>query len=82
MTRDPGETSVMAKHVSFTDSIRAAIRSAPLSRYELAKRLDVSQGTLADFVNGRHGIGCELLDALAIELGLRLVIGRPRKARK
>lgn len=76
-----GDTSGMAKHRSFTDSIRAAILTAPYSRYALAKRVGVSQGTLADFVNGRHGIGSELLDRIAAELGLRLVVADTRRRR-
>ena len=74
-TRD---TTVVPKRRTFTDSIREAILSAPISRYELAKRLSISQGTLGDFVHGRTGIGSELLDRVAEELGLRLVIERPR----
>jgi len=66
----------------FTDSIRQAILSAPISRYELAKRVGVTQASLSGFVNGKHGISSELLDRIAKELGLRLVIGRARKARK
>jgi transcriptional regulator with XRE-family HTH domain len=72
----------MPKLVTLTDQVRRAILAAPISRYELAKRLGISQGTLGDFVHGRTGIGSELLDRVAAELRLRLVVGRPRKARK
>jgi plasmid maintenance system antidote protein VapI len=72
------------KQQSLTDQVRRAILDAPISRYELAKRLDVSQGTLGDFVHGRTGIGSELLDQVAVELGLRLVVAdtRPRRPLK
>jgi len=75
------------KQKSLTDQVRRAILDAPISRYELAKRLGVSQGTLGDFVHGRTGIGSELLDQVAVELGLRLVVAdtrlwRPKKTRR
>jgi len=72
------------KQKSLTDQVRRAILDAPISRYELAKRLGVSQGTLGDFVHGRTGIGSELLDQVAVELGLRLVVAdtRPRRPKK
>ena len=79
---DSCDTTGMPKLVTLTDQVRRAILDAPISRYELAKRLGISQGTLGDFVHGRTGIGSELLDRVAAELGLRLVVGRPRKARK
>jgi transcriptional regulator with XRE-family HTH domain len=65
-----------------TDAIRRAILEAPISRYELARRVGVTQATLSGFVNGKHGIGSDLLDRIAPVLGLRLVIGRQHKARK
>ena len=79
-----GNTTRVPKQKSLTDQVRRAILDAPISRYELAKRLGVSQGTLGDFVHGRTGIGSELLDQVAVELGLRLVVAdtRPRRPKK
>lgn len=76
------DTSGVPKPKTFTDAIRKAILEAPITRYDLAKRLDVSQGTLSDFVNRKHGIGSELLDRVAKELGLRLVVVGPGTKQK
>jgi ribosome-binding protein aMBF1 (putative translation factor) len=78
---DARHTSEVPKLKTFTDSIRKAILDAPLSRYALSKRLTVSQATLSGFVNGKHGIGTELLDVLARELGLRVVVAPKAKAK-
>jgi len=75
----------MQKQRTFTDEIRRAILDAKargLSRYAIAKQVGVSEGVLSGFVKGTHGISSDLLDQIAPILGLRLVVGRPRKARK
>jgi hypothetical protein len=76
-----GDTEAMPQ-LNFADSIRRAILDAPVSRYRLSKVLDVTETTLSGFVRGRHWIGEELLNAIAGELGLRVVAGRKRKARR
>jgi plasmid maintenance system antidote protein VapI len=76
---------VVQKQRTFTDEIRRAILDAKergVSRYWLAQQLHVSEGVLSGFVNGTHGISSDLLDRLAPLLGLRLVVGRPRNARR
>jgi hypothetical protein len=80
--RAVADTTGVPKLTTLTDQVRRAILEAPISRYELSKRLGVSQGTLGDFVHGRTGIGSELLDQVAAELGLRLIVGHPRKSKR
>lgn len=75
----------MGKHRTFTDEIRQAILDAKdrgLSRYRLSKLVGISQASLSRFVNGDSGISSDVLDRIAPLLGLRLVVGRPLKARK
>lgn len=68
---------------SFANTIRAAIRSAPMTQAELARRLDVTEATVSAFVNGRQWMGEELIDKLARVLGLKVVVDPPRsKERK
>jgi len=80
--RSADDTTGVPKLTTLTDQVRKAILEAPISRYELSKRLGVSQGTLGDFVHGRTGIKSKLLDAVAAELGLRLIVGRLRKSKR
>jgi len=70
------------KHETITDAIRRAILEAPISRYELSRRVGVTQATLSGFVNGKHGIGSELLDRVAAELGMRIVVGKPKRRKQ
>lgn len=75
----------MPKQRTFCAAIRQAILDAPVSRYALSKRLGVTQATLSGLVTGKHWVGEELLNGLARELGLRLVVDarrQPRNARK
>lgn len=55
-----------------TEELRRIIESSGLSRYEIAKRSGVSQGTLSKLMTGLD-VTTRTLDALAPILGLRLV---------
>lgn len=56
-----------------TDELRRIIESSGLSRYEIAKRSGVSQGTLSKLMAGLH-VTTRTLDALAPVLGIRLIV--------
>jgi hypothetical protein len=63
----------MAKKLPFTESLREAVRNAPVSRYKMAKDTGISQGNLSHFVHGARGLSMHNLDVLCEYLGLSLV---------
>ena len=68
--------------MKFSDTIRKALLDSPVTRYRLSKRMHCGQSALSDFANGRNWIGEELLDRLARELGLRVVVDGPSKSKR
>lgn len=62
-----------------SDQIRAAIRSAPISRYRIAKIIGVSEALLSRFVHGKVGLSQEVSDRIGELLNLRIVAGKPPK---
>jgi hypothetical protein len=71
----------MAKKRSgkFSDELRHAVDDSGLSRYRIAKMLDVSESLLSRFMSGAW-LGQETLDALAKLLDLHVTASkRPKK---
>ncbi len=79
MILDRGQVSAILITMTLSDSIRKAIESSGMSRYELAKRSGVSEAALSRFVRGIMELKTDSLDKLAGPLGLRLVVKRPSK---
>lgn len=71
----------MAKK-SFTESLREAVRNAPVSRYEIARATGISEGNLSRLVHGTRGLSMENLDVICDYLGLELAGSEPTKQRK
>jgi hypothetical protein len=68
--------SVMVKKRSkseVAESIRQAVLSSGRSRYDIAMASGVDQGQLSRFMLGQN-LGLPGLEALAAELGLRIVV--------
>jgi transcriptional regulator with XRE-family HTH domain len=63
------------KRLTFSDELRRAVDSSGLSRYRIAKRLNVSESLLSRFMSGRWR-GQETVDALAELLDLHVAAGR------
>ena len=66
------------------DAIRTALKRAEaggITRYRIAKETGISQAALSRFVNGEQGLGVDLVERLAIYLGLEIVIRQKRKGR-
>ena len=61
---------------TFSESIRAAIKAGPLRQSELADRLGVTRATISGLVRGEHFAGEALLNGIARELGLKVVVAR------
>lgn len=66
---------------TFSDELRHAIERSGLSRYELCKRIDLSQSALSRFMSGEQGISLEVVDRVAAALDLHVVVGRSRRTR-
>ena len=62
--------AIRAKTLS--EQLRAAILSAPVSRYRIAKDAGVSEAVLSRFVNGETGLRMVIADRLAVYLKLEL----------
>mgnify|MGYP001811999713 CR=1 FL=1 len=72
----------MSKKPKFSDELRRAIKTAPVSRYRIAVDTGVSQAVLSRFLKGRVGLSMETVDLLCDYLGLKLVPEKkPEKGR-
>ena len=60
-------------HKSFSDQIRSAVDTSGLSRYRIAKEINIAQATLSRFMTGKGGLSMASLDRLADLLGLAVV---------
>jgi plasmid maintenance system antidote protein VapI len=55
-----------------SDQLRQAVLAGPISRRQIALRLDIDEGQLSRFVNGKGGLSQENSDRLCAFLGLEL----------
>lgn len=64
-----------------TDQLRGAIDSCGMSRYAVAKTIDLDQSTLSRFMSGKSGLALDTVDKLGELLGLKLVTAKnsPKK---
>jgi transcriptional regulator with XRE-family HTH domain len=58
--------------MSLTDTLREAIRQAPVSRYKIACETGVAESALSRFVSGERSLDLTSVDKLAEYLGLEL----------
>jgi len=70
------------KHLKLSDEVRQAVDACGLSRYRIAKLLDVEQSLLSRFMAGKGGLSTSTLDALAELIDLHVVAGRRPKPKK
>ncbi len=61
------------RRTKLSDEVRAAVDASGLSRYRIAKELEISESTMSRFMSGRTGLSMEYLDRLAELLGLHIV---------
>jgi transcriptional regulator with XRE-family HTH domain len=63
-----------------SEQLRAVIKKAGITRYELSKITGVSQSTLSKFVLGqRPGLSFDAMDRIGEHLGLVIVKKQPKK---
>ena len=62
--------------------IWAAVNASGLSRYRIAKELEIAESTMSRFMSGHAGLSMEYLDRLADLLGLHITVEPEPKAGK
>lgn len=72
--------STARRPVKLSDQVRQAMDESGLSRYAIAKALNINESALGKFYHGERGIAVDTLDRLAELLELRLV--GPKRRRK
>ena len=63
----------MSKKPKFSEQLRRAIETAPVTRYRIAVDTGISEAVLSRFVNSKVGLSMETVDLLCDYLGLNLV---------
>ena len=63
----------MSKKPKFSEQLRQAIETAPVTRYRIAVDTGISEAVLSRFVNSKVGLSMETVDLLCDYLGLKLV---------
>lgn len=59
-----------------TDQLRAAIDGSGMSRYAVAKAINLDQSTLSRFMASKSGLALDTVDKLGELLDLQLVSGK------
>jgi transcriptional regulator with XRE-family HTH domain len=72
--------SMRAKRVKLSEQIRRAILASDLTRYQVCKRIGLSQSTMSRFIHRGGGLSMEVVDALADVLDINLE-SKPTKDR-
>ena len=57
-----------------SDEIRDAVDASGMSRYAIAKALELAESTISRFMNGKGGLSMEYIDRLAALLGLHIAV--------
>jgi transcriptional regulator with XRE-family HTH domain len=60
------------KKTKISDQIRAAIKSADVTRYRIELETGIDKATLSRFMSGKGGMSVETLDKLGEYLGLEV----------
>jgi transcriptional regulator with XRE-family HTH domain len=62
--------------------LREVLRREGITAYQLWKDLDIDQGQLSRFVNGKASISLNAMEQIADYLGYDLVLVRRKRSRK
>ncbi len=63
----------MSKTPKFSEQLRQAIETAPVTRYRIAVDTGINEAVLSRFVNSKVGLSMETVDLVCDYLGLKLV---------
>jgi ribosome-binding protein aMBF1 (putative translation factor) len=67
---------------TFSDQIRDAVDRSGMSRYRICAEIKLSQSTMSRFMAGETGLRLDVLDRLAVLLGLTVVVKKPKRKGK
>ncbi len=65
-----------------SDQVRNAIDNSGVTRYRIAKEIQIDESALAKFYNGHQGLSLKALDRLGEYLGLEIIISSGSKKRE
>jgi ribosome-binding protein aMBF1 (putative translation factor) len=65
-------------HKKISDEIRDAVNASGMSRYSIAKNLEIVESTMSRFMSGKGGLSMDYIDRLAELLGIH-ILTRPAK---
>jgi transcriptional regulator with XRE-family HTH domain len=63
----------MAKKPTLSESLRAALKNSPETRYQISRATGISQAQLSRFLHGKVGLTLANLDLLCNHLGVQIV---------
>ncbi|HEY8665651.1 MAG TPA: helix-turn-helix transcriptional regulator [Tepidisphaeraceae bacterium] len=66
------------KKTKLSDEIRRAVDDSGLSRYRIAKEIDVAESTMSRFMAGKGGLRMNVLDRLAALIGIHVTSKKER----
>jgi plasmid maintenance system antidote protein VapI len=67
---------------TISEQLRAAIDASGMTRYAVAKAIDLDQSVMSRFMSGQRGLAIETIDRLGTLLDLQLVKKPKGAARK
>ncbi len=59
---------------SISQQLRDAVDASAISRYRICKKIDLDEGTMSRFMNGKCGLQLSTIDRLGELLGLSIVV--------
>ena len=65
-----------------SDQVRNAIDNSGVTRYRIAKEIQIDESALAKFYNGHQGLSLKALDRLGEYLGLEIITRTDSKKRE
>ncbi len=68
--------------MTMSDQVRQAIKQCGLTRYAISKQTSLTEGALSRFMSGQRDMTLRTLETIAQVIGVRLVVGRPRRRKK
>jgi transcriptional regulator with XRE-family HTH domain len=66
-------------HKKLSDEIRDAVNASGMSRYSIAKNLEIAESTMSRFMSGKGGLSMDYIDRLAQLLALHIAVRSTKK---
>lgn len=68
--------------MNMTEQVRVAITNCGITQAEIARETGITKGALSRFMSGQRDMTLRTLETIAQVIGVRLVVGRPRRRKK